>query len=58
MLVLSRRPGERILLTTSTGDEIWLEVVKIPSQGKVSLGFSAPPSVKIEREETLNRDSA
>lgn len=48
MLVISRRIGERIVIDKDTV----LEVLKF-DRGKVYLGFAAPRSVSIEREEKL-----
>jgi carbon storage regulator len=48
MLVLSRRSGERI----SIGSEIEVEVLGI-HKGRVRLGFSGPPRVRIYRQEVL-----
>lgn len=53
MLVLSRKPGERIMI----GDEI--EVVVLESRSDcVRLGFSAPDEVRIHREEVQRRISS
>lgn len=50
MLVLSRKPGERIMI----GDNI--EVVVLQSRaGCVRLGFNAPDEVTIHREEVHQR---
>ncbi len=53
LLVLSRRPGERIRLKTASGEIIWIEVAGIDRQGAIRLAFSAPQSVEIMREELL-----
>jgi carbon storage regulator len=50
MLVLARRIGETIVVDGN----IHLTVVAI-SGGKVRLGISAPPSVKVDREELWQR---
>jgi carbon storage regulator len=50
MLVLSRKPGERIYI----GDHIVLTVVGIQGN-RVRLGIDAPTSVEIQREELLRR---
>jgi carbon storage regulator len=50
MLVLSRKPGERIYI----GDHIVLTVVAIQGN-RVRLGIDAPTSVEIQREELLCR---
>jgi carbon storage regulator len=51
MLVLSRKPDERILI----GDNILLTVVRI-GPNNVRLGIDAPKDVKIFREELLQKD--
>ncbi len=48
MLVLSRKLGERIVI----GDNLVVTVVAV-DHGKVRLGFEAPESVAIRREELL-----
>jgi carbon storage regulator len=46
MLVFSRKPGEEVVI----GDNIRLTVVAIGGN-RVRLGFTAPPSVLIQRAE-------
>lgn len=46
MLVLTRRPGEQIII----GDQIRLTVVSL-GPGRVKIGIEAPPNVRIDREE-------
>jgi carbon storage regulator len=46
MLVLSRKPGERITI----GDDIYVTVLEVRG-GRVKLGFSGPAEVPIHREE-------
>ena len=46
MLVVSRKPGERILI----GDKIAITVVKV-SSGGVRIGVEAPPEMAVMREE-------
>lgn len=48
MLVLSRHPGERLLI----GENITITVVRI-GPNTVRLGIDAPPEVNIAREELL-----
>lgn len=48
MLVLSRKPGERILV----GDDIYITVVRI-GPNTVRLGISAPGFMNIVREELI-----
>jgi carbon storage regulator len=50
MLVLSRQVGEKILIA----DHIWVTVVSI-DRGKVRLGITAPPEVRVDREEVRRR---
>ena len=51
MLTLSRKAGERVLLTLPDGQEIWVSVVTVKATGSVRLAFDAPPDVDIWREE-------
>jgi carbon storage regulator len=51
MLVLSRKPGERILI----GDKIAITVVRI-APGVVRIGVEAPDEFPILREELANGD--
>jgi carbon storage regulator CsrA len=51
MLTLSRKAGERVLLTLPDGQEIWVSVVTVKANGSVRLGFDAPPDVDIYRED-------
>jgi carbon storage regulator len=46
VLIITRRPGERIML----GDDVVVEVVEV-SGSSVRLGIAAPRSVPIYREE-------
>ena len=55
MLVLSRKSGERVVLTLASGEEIWVGVGHVTPSGKVLLTFDAPPDVDIKREELLAR---
>ena len=48
MLVLSRKPGEQIVI----GDSIVVTVVQVRG-GQVRIGFEAPDSVSILREEIV-----
>ena len=55
MLTLSRKAGERVVLTLPDGREIWVGVVTVKANGSVRLGFTAPDDVDIKREELLAR---
>ncbi|HEY3489990.1 MAG TPA: carbon storage regulator CsrA [Candidatus Deferrimicrobiaceae bacterium] len=46
MLVLTRKSGERLMI----GDDVTLTILEV-GKGQVRLGISAPPGVKIHREE-------
>jgi carbon storage regulator len=48
MLVLSRRPGEKIVI----GNEVVIEVVSVSGEG-VKLGITAPSSTSIHRFEVF-----
>lgn len=52
MLVLTRKKSEAITFLTASGERIEFEVIEF-REGKVRLGFKAPPSVKIFRNEIL-----
>jgi carbon storage regulator len=49
MLVLSRRPGEKLLI----GDDILVEILEV-SGTQVRLGITAPRDVPVLREELLD----
>lgn len=53
MLVLTRRVGENIVVA----DSIQIKVVSIKG-GRVRLGFTAPASVRIHRQEVNDRAAA
>jgi carbon storage regulator len=50
MLILNRKEGQSIIITTDTGEEIEISILEI--KGKYAkLGFSAPASVGVDRKE-------
>lgn len=49
MLIITRKPGERIML----GDDVVVEVIEV-SGSSVRLGIAAPRSVPVYREEIWN----
>ena len=55
MLVLCRRPRERIRVRCPDGTVIWLTVTKI-DRGVVRIGIAAPTGYDIKREELLPRE--
>ena len=46
MLIITRRPGERVML----GDDVVIEVIEV-SGASVRIGIDAPKSVPVYREE-------
>lgn len=50
MLVLSRKPGQRIVI----GDNIFLTVVKVDGE-RTRIGIDAPKDVRILREELCHQ---
>ena len=46
MLIITRRPGERVML----GDDVVIEVIEV-SGSSVRIGIDAPKSVPVYREE-------
>lgn len=52
MLVLSRKPGERILI----GDQVKVTIVRI-TPNSVRIGIEAPKEMEIVREELTDEES-
>jgi carbon storage regulator len=46
MLIITRRPGERVML----GDDVVIEVIEV-SGASVRIGIDAPKSIPVYREE-------
>ena len=55
MLVLTRKERESVLLETTDGTIIKVVLLR-NSHGQVKLGFDAPQSVRIFRDNTKNHD--
>ena len=55
MLVLSRRPGESIIVTTPGGERIKVKVNRVKGE-VVSLAFDARLEIGIYREEVAERE--
>jgi carbon storage regulator len=58
MLILARKPGERLILTTSTGEVIKISVRRKSHGEQIQLGIDAPRSVTVDREEVHLRKLA
>ena len=54
MLILTRHPGESVVITTADGDKIVITTLYSSRQG-IKLGFDAPKNVQIDREEIYQR---
>lgn len=54
MLVLTRMPGERIIVRLEDGREVILAVMEL-GRGRVRLGVIAPDTIGIFREEIAHR---
>ena len=55
MLCLTRKENEAVVLLLPGGDEITVTVIEI-DRNKIRLGFQAPDSVKIWRQEIMPDD--
>jgi carbon storage regulator CsrA len=55
MLVLTRKPGERVVITLADGSTIGVEVLDVRRRDHVRLGIEANRSVVIDRAEGLDR---
>lgn len=51
MLILTRFPEEWIVITLPDGTRFRLQVISARENGKVRLGFEAPPWIEIDRLE-------
>ena len=52
MLVLKRKLGEAIIITTQSGETVEIKVSKI-SEGRVKLGIDAEKSISVLRKEVV-----
>lgn len=57
MLILSRRPGESLVMTTESGEEIRLIVLQNTGR-QVRMGVDANHNVTIDREEIHRKRQA
>lgn len=53
MLVLKRKLGEAILITTQSGEKVEIKVSEI-SEGRVKLGIDAAKSIAVLRKEVVD----
>jgi len=54
MLCLARKTSERVVITTAAGERIEVTVCE-SREGKAKLGFEAPTTIRIDREEVDRR---
>jgi carbon storage regulator len=54
MLILTRRPGESVIITTPAGERIEVAVLGVKGN-QVRLGTEAPAEVTVLREELVDR---
>ena len=54
MLILTRRPGETIIIETPAGERITVVVLGVKGN-QVRIGTDAPDDINIVREELLER---
>jgi carbon storage regulator len=52
MLILTRRPGESIIIELPTGEQITVTVLSVKGN-QVKIGTAAPDDIPIVREELL-----
>ena len=56
MLVLSRRTGQKVIVTSPNGDRLEIEFLEIDNTlGKIRLGFTGPREFRILRGELETR---
>ena len=54
MLILTRRPGETLIIELPTGERITVTVLEVKGN-QVRIGTDAPADVSIVREELLDK---
>ena len=57
MLILTRRPGESLIIKLPTGEKIKVTVLGVKGN-QVRIGTDAPENIAILREELLESDTA
>lgn len=58
MLILERKPGESVIITTEKGEVIKVHISKKSRGSSVVVGVDAPRSITIDREEVHLRKLA
>lgn len=53
MLILTRNVGQRLIITTPSGETIAVQIMT--SRGTVKVGIDAPKSITVDREEIHER---
>jgi len=56
MLILARRPDEKLTIYTPDGDYIHILVTEV-RQGQVRLGIEAPPDYVVLRDELVDTET-
>jgi len=54
MLILTRRPGETLIIETSNGEQIEVTVLSVKGN-QVRIGTDAPDGIPIVRQELLEK---
>ena len=54
MLVLSREQAQRIVVTLEDGRQILLDFLRC-TQGRTKIGIEAPTTIRIQREEIIDK---
>jgi len=54
MLILTRRPGETLIIELPTGEQVGVTVLGVKGN-QVRIGTQAPADISIVREELLDR---
>jgi carbon storage regulator CsrA len=55
MLVLSRKIGECVVIELPGGEKVAIKLIDFKGGSQARLGFEAPASVQISRQEATNR---
>jgi sRNA-binding carbon storage regulator CsrA len=54
-LILSRKTGQDIVITSSNGEVIVVRLLDVQGHERARIGFTAPPGVRINRREVQER---